>query len=73
MAAKNDITGDSISSRSLSFEGYANFDEAFRHKPLHEWYLGEGIIVDDEIDGEFSAVVGYSEFMTHFRARAHEL
>lgn len=67
MAAKNDITGDIISSKSLSFEGYANFDEAFRHKSLREWYLAEGIIVDDEINGEYSKVVGYSEFMNHFR------
>lgn len=73
MAAKNDITGDSISSRVLSSQGYANFDEAFRPKPLREWYLNEGVIVDDEIDGEYSELVTYSQFMTHYRKRKDEL
>lgn len=65
--AKNDITGRYIKSEPPTSSYRDGHDAAFKKKPLREWYLGEGIIVDDEVDGEYSALVGYSEFMTHFR------
>jgi len=37
MAAKNDITGDSIQSRILSSDGRSNWDTIFRKKTASEW------------------------------------
>ena len=66
MAATNDITGDSITSRVFTAQGRENFDAAFKKKSLMQWYLSEGIIIDD--DGEdYHRPVSYSEFITHFR------
>lgn len=37
MAAKNDITGDSIKSKILSEEGRKNWDNIFGKKTILEW------------------------------------
>lgn len=42
MAAKNDITGDSISSRILSKEGEANWDLIFGKKPEGGMSVSDG-------------------------------
>jgi hypothetical protein len=39
MAAKNDITGDSIQSKVLSAQGRANWDNIFGKKNAYEWQL----------------------------------
>lgn len=64
--AKNDITGRFIKSEPPTSSYRDGHDAAFKKKPLHEWYLGEGIVID-EIDEEYSTLVGYSEFMNHLR------
>ena len=65
--AKNDITGRFIKSEPPTSSYRDGHDAAFKKKTLREWYLGEDIIIDDELDGEYSKLVGYSEFMNHFR------
>jgi hypothetical protein len=64
--AKNDITGRYIKSMPPTSNYTDNFDTAFKKKTLREWYLEEGIIVDADGD-EYDALVGYSEFRTHFK------
>ena len=67
--AKNDITGRFIKSEPPTSAYRDGHDAAFKKKPLREWYLDEGITIDDEIDGEYSTPVGYFDFMNHFRGR----
>lgn len=64
--AKNDITGRYIKSEPPTAKYTENFDAAFKKKSLREWYLDEGIIIDADGD-EYSKLVGYSEFKTHFK------
>ena len=64
--AKNDITGRYIKSEPPTAKYTENFDEAFKKKSLREWYLEDGIIIDADGD-EYEALVGYSEFRTHFK------
>ncbi len=64
--AKNDITGRYIKSAPPTAKYTENFDAAFKKKPLHVWYLGEGIVIDADND-EYQTLVGYSEFKTHLK------
>ena len=64
--AKNNITGRYIKSEPPTAKYTENFDAAFNKKPLYKWYLDEGIIIDADGD-EYTALVGYSEFKTHFK------
>lgn len=41
MAAKNDITGDSIKSKALSKQGQENWDRIYAKKSGLEWLKGE--------------------------------
>lgn len=64
--AKNDITGRYIKSEPPTSAYRDGFEAAFNKKPLRVWYLEEGIIIDADGD-EYEALVGYSEFRTHFK------
>ena len=63
--AQNDITGKFIKSDPPTSTYRAGYDDAFKKKPLREWYLGEEIVIDNT--SEYNTLVSYSEFKNHLR------
>jgi hypothetical protein len=68
MAAKNNITGDEIKSKSLSSKGRENWDKIFAKKPATEWAEMKKIVILDPDGFRYDdgvtvhTPISYSEF-----------